>query len=257
MHAAEPIRATVPVVIMMDETPPNPPSHDEAPARSQDQWSTSEVAKDLGVSPSLVRTWIAYMSWEVRRNAEGHRIFTDEDVQQLRNLKAWLDAGNSMKEFRRERQGEGPFDPRLELRNGVRRLRELQSQEDAMIAKHREVLEGYLEARKELQARLESLREEVELTPGAPAVEAPAAPAAPAGPSTSEVVQGVLKQLLSALLEKQGKLQHAGRVEEGGRAYVEYLGPGGRKQIVEDLCATDADRKLLDTVLSIILAGQK
>ena len=67
----------------------------------------------------------------------------------------------------------------------------------------------------------------------------------------------MLKQLLSALLEKQGKLQFAGRMEDGGRAYVEYTGPGGRKQIVEDLCATEADRKLLDTVLSIILAGQK
>lgn len=247
MHAVEPIRATVPVVIMMDEAP-----------TSQEQWSTSEVARDLGVSPSLVRTWIAYMSWEVRRNSEGHRVFTDEDVQQLRNLKAWLDAGNSMKEFRRERQGEGPYDPRLELRNGVRRLRELASQEDAMIAKHREVLDAYLASRLELQQRLEKLRGEVELEPGSPAAEpgqtVTPAPAV-AGPSTSDVVQGVLKQLLSALLEKQGKLQLAGRHEEGGKAYIEYAAPGGRKQVVEDLCATEADRKLLDTVLSIILAG--
>lgn len=256
MHAAEPIRATVPVVIMMDETPT--PADDALPTadapRSQAQWSTSEVARDLGVSPSLVRTWIAYMSWEVTRNAEGHRVFTDEDVQQLRNLKAWLDAGNSMKEFRRERQGEGPYDPRLELRNGVRRLRELQTQEDAMITKHREMLDGYLAARRDLQDRLENLRAEVEVEPGAPAAAAPAVPAAPTA-STSEVVQGVLKQLLSALLEKQGKLQLAGRLEEGGRTYIEYAAPGGRKQIVEDLCATEADRKLLDTVLSIILAG--
>ncbi len=242
MPAAEPIRATVPVVIMMDEAP-----------KSQDQWSTSEVARDLGVSPSLIRTWIAYMSWEVRRNSEGHRVFADEDVQQLRNLKAWLDAGNSMKEFRRERQGEGPYDPRLELRNGVRRLRELQSQEDAMIAKHREVLDSYLAARGDLQDRLEKLRTEVELEPGHPAA-VPVQPPA-MGPATSEVVQGVLKQLLSALLEKQGKLQLVGRHEEGGKAFIEYAAPGGRKQVLEDLCAAEADRKLLDTVLSIILAG--
>ena len=251
MHAAEQIRATVPMVIMMDETPQ---SKDQP---SKDHWSTSEVARDLGVSPSLVRTWIAYMSWEVRRSAEGHRIFIDEDVQQLRNLKAWLDAGNSMKEFRRERQGEGPYDPRLELRNGVRRLRELASQEDAMIAKHREVLEGYLGARRELQDRLEGLRAELDHEPGQPAAAAPAGPVPPPAlaAATSEVVQGVLKQLLSALLEKQGKLQVAGRHEEGGKAFIEYLAPGGRKQVVEDLCATEADRKLLDTVLSIILAG--
>ena len=48
-------------VIMMDEPTPDQPN---------EHWSTSEVARELGVSPSLVRTWIAYMNWEVRRSAD-------------------------------------------------------------------------------------------------------------------------------------------------------------------------------------------
>lgn len=231
MNALEPTRATGPVVIMIDE-----PTNRE--------WATSEVARDLGVSPSLVRTWIAYMNWEVQRNAQGHRVFIDDDVQQLRNLKAWLDAGNSMKAFRRERQGEGPFDPRLELRNGVRRLREMQSQEAALIAKHRELIDGYIDAKQDLTEKLEKLRAEID-------GEAPPAPVA----DTSAIVQGVLKQLMTALLEKQGKLQLVSRNQEAGRAFIEYAAPGGKKQIVEDLCATDDDRRLLETVLRIIAVG--
>jgi DNA-binding transcriptional MerR regulator len=126
----------VPTVIMIEE-PTN-----EQPV-TQAHWSTSEVARELGVSPSLVRTWIAYMNWEVRRSADGHRIFTQADVEQLKALKAWLDEGHSLKEFRREQQGDGPFDPRTELRAGYRHLRELQSQEEALLDKHREIMDRF------------------------------------------------------------------------------------------------------------------
>jgi DNA-binding transcriptional MerR regulator len=227
-------------------------------AESKEHWSTSEVAKELGVSPSLVRTWIAYMNWEVRRNAEGHRVFTPEDVEQLRNLKAWLDEGNSLKEYRRERTAEGPYDPRIELRGAYRRLKELQTQQDALTAKQQELLEAFGTQQQALASQIDLIRTTVEAEgaaqPGpapaeAPVAEAPAAPALDA----SHLVQGVLKQLLSSLLEKKGKLQLVRRFEEEGRSRIEYLAPTGKKQVIDDVLTSDEDRRLMETVLTLIL----
>jgi DNA-binding transcriptional MerR regulator len=218
------------------------------------EWSTSEVARELGISPSLVRTWVAYMSWEVRRNVEGHRVFSDEDVAQLRGLREWLDAGNTLREFRKERQGEGAYDPRLELRNGMRRLRELHSQEEALIARQRALIDQWVEGREAFMARLEGLAAHAEAPEVATASVPRAADGPVAPPAAGDTVQGVLKQLLTALMERQGKLQYLGRREAEGRAYLDYMGPGGRLQSVEDLCASEGDRRLLETVLNLIAA---
>lgn len=224
------------------------------PEMSNEQhWSTSEVAKDLGVSPSLVRTWIAYLNWEVRRNAEGHRIFVQEDVEQLKSLKAWLDEGHSLKEFRRERLGEGVYDPRVELKASFRRLRELQSQEDALIAKQIELVETARAQREALMAQISRVRADIDALESPEA--GPAEPTAGEPVDTSKLVQSVLKQLLTSLLEKQGKLQLVRRYEEGGRPLLEYASPTGKRQVIDDVCQTDDDRKLLETVLTIILNG--
>lgn len=204
---------------------------------TQARFSTSEVAKALGISPSLVRTWVAYMNWEVTRNAEGHRVFSAADVEQLQELKAWLDAGNTMREFRREQQDEGPYDPRTALRGGYRRLKELSSQQEALVAKQHELLEAFEAQRLALDAQMAAMRGAVE----------------PGGAS----VQAVLKQLLTALLEKQGKLQLVRRFEEDGRPRLEYAAPGGRTQVVEDVCATSEDRALMERVLSLILTDER
>ena len=217
---------------------------------SNEQLSTSEVAKGLGVSPSLVRTWVSYLNLEVRRNAEGHRIFGGDDVEELKKLKAWLDDGHSLKEFRREMLGEGEYDPRLELRGAFRRLRELQYQDEALMAKQHEILEATRQQREALKTQLEAIRASIGPVEGE---EAPAV--ATGGPDRSQIVQGVLKQLLSSLLEKQGKLQLVRRYEEDGRTMVEYAAPTGKKQVVEDMTGTDEDRRLMETVLAIILKG--
>lgn len=218
------------------------------PEMSNEQMSTSEVAKGLGVSPSLVRTWVSYLNLEVRRNAEGHRIFGGDDVTELQKLKTWLDDGHSLKEFRREMLGEGEYDPRLELRGAFRRLRELQYQDEALMAKQQEILEATRAQREALKTQLEAIRASIGPTEGPEAPEAEAA-----SPDRSQIVQGVLKQLLTSLLEKQGKLQLVRRYEEDGRTMVEYAAPTGKKQVVEDMAAAEADRRLLETVLAMIL----
>jgi DNA-binding transcriptional MerR regulator len=226
---------------------------------SKDHWSTSEVAKELGVSPSLVRTWISYMNWEVRRNAEGHRVFIQEDIEQLRTLKSWLDEGNSLKEFRRERTSDGPYDPRIELRGAYRRLKEVQSQHDALMDKQQELVAAFAAQQQTLQAQLELIRLTVEAEPSLAAPQAPVEPPsladAPHAPEVdpSRLVQGVLKQLLSSLLEKKGKLQLVRRFEEDGHAKLEYLAPTGKRQVIEDVLTNDEDRKLMETVLTLIL----
>src|SRR5690606_30516965 len=146
------------------------------------------------------------------------------DVEELKKLKGWLDEGHSLKEFRRERLGEGEYDPRLELRAAFRRLRELQYQDEALIAKQVEILEATRAQREALDAQLRRIQATVEPE----AVQASAS----APLDESRLVQGVLKQLLTSLLEKQGKLQLVRRYEEEGRRLLEYGGPGGRKQVI-------------------------
>ena len=198
------------------------------------EWTTSEAAKHLGVSPSLVRTWISYLNWEVRRNAEGHRIFGPEDVAQLEKLKAWLDDGHTLKAFRRERQGEGPYDPRLELRASARRLRELTSQQEALLERQKEVVALYAAERQALLERVESVEAVVQ--------------------SSTRVVAGVLKQLLTSVMEKQGKLSLVRRYQEDDKIFLEYVSPSGKRQLIQDWVVADEDRRLLDTVLALVLA---
>ncbi|HEY9722953.1 MAG TPA: MerR family transcriptional regulator [Oscillatoriaceae cyanobacterium] len=213
------------------------------------EWSTSEVAKELGISPSLVRTWIAYMNWEVCRNAEGHRVFNDEDVEQLKGLKSWLDEGHTLKEYRRERQIEGEYDPRLELRGAHRRLKELAQQQEALLAKQQDLVEKTRAQREALFAQLTRIQHGLEPESGEAAPEP--APAV----DTSQLIQAVLKQLLTAVMAKQGKLQLVRRFEEDGKTRLEYQAPTGKRQIVEDVCTSEADRKLLETVLTLILSS--
>ena len=112
-------------------------------------------------------------------------------------------------------------------------------------------MSAFQSQRQALQNQLETIRQGL----GEDANDAGPSPKA-AEPSTqaiSNVVQGVLKQLLTSLLEKQGKLQLVRQFEEEGRARLEYVGPGGKRQVIEDLCAAPDDRRMLETVLRLII----
>jgi DNA-binding transcriptional MerR regulator len=202
----------------------------------QDALTTSEVAKNLGVSPSLVRTWVSYLNLEVNRSAEGHRIFAPEDLLPLESLKAWLAEGHSLKEYRKERQGDGPFDPRIELRSAFRRLNDLKSQQDALLTKQQALQAAINEEQTALQSQLSRIQSLLET---------------PTGP-----IEAVLKQLLSAVLESRGQLQRIARFEEDGKTFIEYENPvSGKRQLARDMCQTDAERNLLAHVMTLILEG--
>lgn len=236
-----------------------PPSQEDAGPSFG--YTTAQVAKRLGVSPSLVRTWVAAMNWELRRNAQGHRTFAESDVLQLEDMKAWLDKGHTLKGYQREVLGVGPFDPRKEIYAAERKLSELLGRWEALQEAESTVAKRFEEERQ----HLERLLGEVRLASQAAAESAPQAPS-PVAPQAAEpvaesqlggeqvsvVVQGVLKQLLTSLLARQGRLQLVGRHEEEGRVRLEYLAPNGKRQLVEEVCAAPADRDQLETILRLI-----
>lgn len=221
-------------------------------------YTTAQVAKRLGVSPSLVRTWVAAMNWELRRNAQGHRTFTEADVLQLEDMKAWLDKGHTLKGYQREVLGVGPYDPRKEIYASQRKLSELLGRWEALQEAERAVADRFSEERDKLAHLLEAVRQSAgDLATGAPEgaakPEAPAPEGSPlAGDSLSLVVQGVLKQLLTSLLARQGRLQLVGRHEDEGRVRLEYLAPNGKRQLVDEVCTAPADRDQLETILRLI-----
>ncbi|MDQ0857044.1 MerR family transcriptional regulator [Bacillus sp. V2I10] len=55
--------------------------------------NTSQVAKLLGVSPKTVQRWVKQLNLQMERNELGHYLFTDEDINTLRDIKDQLNQG--------------------------------------------------------------------------------------------------------------------------------------------------------------------
>ncbi|MBS4190711.1 MerR family transcriptional regulator [Bacillus sp. FJAT-49705] len=55
--------------------------------------NTSAVAKLLGVSPSTVQRWVRQLELQMDRNELGHYLFTEEDIQLLRQVQEQLNKG--------------------------------------------------------------------------------------------------------------------------------------------------------------------
>lgn len=221
-----------------------------APLQPVRAYGSSEVARRLGISTSLLRTWISQLNWSVRRNAEGHRVFSESDLSDLLALKAWVEAGEPLRAFRRPGEPPGPepepagsggsappggaADLRFELRLGYRRMHELASQAEATWGKLEAVLGAQRSAQSETLERLEALRNE---TTERLALE------------RTRIVQGILKQLLAEGLVRRGA---ARRVPAPG-PWKAYQTPAGRVLELPDFLETDAERELFASVLSALL----
>lgn len=55
--------------------------------------NTSAVAKLLGVSTSTVQRWVRQLELQMERNELGHYLFTEEDIQLLRQVQEQLNQG--------------------------------------------------------------------------------------------------------------------------------------------------------------------
>ncbi|HBN08837.1 MAG TPA: hypothetical protein DD435_09375 [Cyanobacteria bacterium UBA8530] len=71
-------------------------------------------------------------------------------------------------------------------------------------------------------------------------------------PGEGRLVSGVLKQLLAQLLAKQGKLVQI----EAGPDHIVYLAPGNVRHVIDIACRSPEERRLLDSVVSL-LGGKK
>jgi DNA-binding transcriptional MerR regulator len=189
------------------------------------------------------------MNWEVRRNAEGHRVFGEADLAKLRELKSWLDGGRHLKEFRQVAYGSGEYDPRIELKANFRRVKELLSQHEAILTKQAKLLEAYAEAGHTWLRRVEAVSDEQRATTDA------------SSPSVGDealqsafIVEGVLKQLLCETLARQGKLRYTGSETAGQKVRKRYVAPDGRQQVVEDWCREPRTKALLDAVVQALVS---
>lgn len=55
--------------------------------------NTSAVSKLLGVSSSTVGRWVKHLGLEMHRNEFGHYIYTDEDIEVLKDFKVQIQSG--------------------------------------------------------------------------------------------------------------------------------------------------------------------
>nr|WP_295969724.1 MerR family transcriptional regulator [uncultured Bacillus sp.] len=61
--------------------------------------NTRAVAKLLGISVSTVQRWIKQLDLEMERNELGHFIFSDEDIELLKEVKMQLQQGKILQEI--------------------------------------------------------------------------------------------------------------------------------------------------------------
>lgn len=57
----------------------------------------SEVSKLVGVEPHVLRYWEEELGLNIRRNSQGKRCYTREDVERFREAKRWKDKGMQLK----------------------------------------------------------------------------------------------------------------------------------------------------------------
>ncbi|WP_028391649.1 MerR family transcriptional regulator [Bacillus cihuensis] len=55
--------------------------------------SSGAVANELGISQSTVKRWVTVCNMEIERNSHGHYLFTDENIQQLKQIQQQLNEG--------------------------------------------------------------------------------------------------------------------------------------------------------------------
>ncbi|MDO5344132.1 MAG: helix-turn-helix domain-containing protein [Lachnospiraceae bacterium] len=57
----------------------------------------SEVSRLVGVEPHVLRYWEEELDLKIRRNSQGKRCYTREDVERFREAKRWKDKGMQLK----------------------------------------------------------------------------------------------------------------------------------------------------------------
>lgn len=76
------------------------------------EYSVSEAVRLIGVESHVLRYWEEELQIEIRRNAQGHRLYSEENIETFRCVRALKEKGLQLKAIRllMDRQGEPDLD---------------------------------------------------------------------------------------------------------------------------------------------------
>lgn len=61
---------------------------------------TKTVSKQLNVNPSTIQRWVKHFDLPYHKNNHGHLLFTEADIEQLKQIKDQLNSGLSMEDIK-------------------------------------------------------------------------------------------------------------------------------------------------------------
>lgn len=132
---------------------------------------TKTVSEELGVNPTTVQRWVRHFNIQCDKNEHGHYLFKQEDIEQLREIKAQLDNGLLMSDIQiqsfhtSEKSVELPtqFEEKFDrLNEAIRALeKKVEEKADAVVSyqmlQHASELEELIKKMENMEARLQDL----------------------------------------------------------------------------------------------------
>lgn len=126
--------------------------------------NTSTVAKELGISQSTVQRWVSGGNILVERNQHGHYVFSEANLEALRQMKKELNNNSASQEQREKkvRKGALPAQRSEEIQAVVTEIeRKLDEKADSVVSyqllQHRSDMEELQDLIKKLEKRIEKL----------------------------------------------------------------------------------------------------
>ncbi|MFJ5621224.1 MerR family transcriptional regulator [Peribacillus loiseleuriae] len=107
--------------------------------------NSGAVANELGISQSTVQRWVTACNMKIERNSHGHYLFTDENIQQLKQIQQQLNDGLVLQQ--------------VEL--GTKKSRKGVVKPTVQPLEHHDVIEKLLTTVQELERRLDDKADSV------------------------------------------------------------------------------------------------
>ncbi|MDN4074520.1 MULTISPECIES: MerR family transcriptional regulator [Fictibacillus] len=74
-------------------------------------FKTKTVSEELGVNPTTIQRWVKHFNLTCQKNDHGHYLFSEQDIEDLREIKKQLDAGLLMNDIQIAAQVKSPEAP--------------------------------------------------------------------------------------------------------------------------------------------------
>ena len=73
----------------------------------QQMYTIKEATKELGVEAHALRYWEEELGLTIERNAQGRRVYSEEDMQMFKNIMGWKEQGLQLKSIKEMLHGKG------------------------------------------------------------------------------------------------------------------------------------------------------